>query len=336
MIKCKKLAVILLMFVLTLECFAGEPNGKMIDIGTHKLHIVSMGENFKKDNPAVVFEHGLHCEASYWHTIQDKLAKNKIYSCSYDRAGLGWSEVSPEPRTLENIIQDLDSLLEASQVPVPRILVAHSFGGLCAQMYCAKYPEKVYGMILLDPAHENMLDDMPLKMVESWKYEKLKLSFVRYIPSFALGYFIASQEKEKLIKINYPASCINTRVENIFKPYYFSTLYDEMENIEISFAQAKQRLQNHNKPYLFGDIPLQVYIPSNFEDMSAYGCGKLSNFDEQTQDSFIAISKKQKQQQATRSTQGKLLCAQNCSHRIPLEQPDIVVDAVLTMLQKNN
>ena len=313
------------------ECCAQQeysPIGKMFNIGTHKLHLISTGEEFKDNSPTVILEHGLHCEATYWNDIQEKLTDREMHVCSYDRAGLGWSEVSPQPRTAENIVQDLDLLLEKADIPNNRIFVGHSFGGLCAQLYCMKHRNKVAGIVLVDSVHENMLDDMPSDMINSWEWEKYKLSWIQHVPAFLLGYLAADKEKNKLKSINYPKCHRDSRLENIFKPNYFSTLYNEMDNIYTSFDQVRDSSRS------FGDIPLKVIIADDFEDVSAYGCGKLSNFDQATQNSFIATCRKHKQEQAERSRRGELIIAEGCSHRIPLEKPQIVVDAVLAVVEE--
>ena len=312
------------------------PIGRMIDIDTHKLHIIETGKEFKGDNPTVIFEHGLHCDAAYWNTIQQELTNvHKMHACSYDRAGIGSSEVSPEPRTIENIAQDLDLLLNNANVTRSRILVGHSFGGLCAQLYCLKHPEKVSGMVLIDAPHEKMLEDMPKEMINLWKWQQYKLSWVQHIPAFLLGYIAASQEKEKLLHMRYPEQYVEYHIANVFKPTYFPTLYNEMENIYTSFNQIKNRLKpfgNDIKP--FDNIPLKVILAGDLEDMSAYGCDKLSNFDAATQKIFIEMCYKHKLEQSERSACGQLIVATGCSHRVPLENPDIIVNSVLAVIKE--
>ena len=63
-----------------------------------------------------------------WRRVQTELAKS-YQVCWYDRAGLGWSDTSPKPRTIQNIVDELHSLLSKAKIKVPYLLVGHSFGG---------------------------------------------------------------------------------------------------------------------------------------------------------------------------------------------------------------
>jgi pimeloyl-ACP methyl ester carboxylesterase len=71
--------------------------------------------------------------------------------CSYDRAGLGWSEPSAEPRDARHAIQDLHALLANSGEQGPFVLVGHSNGGLRVTLYASAYPREVAGVVLVDP-----------------------------------------------------------------------------------------------------------------------------------------------------------------------------------------
>jgi pimeloyl-ACP methyl ester carboxylesterase len=74
-------------------------------------------------------------------------------ACAYDRAGFGWSDAGPMPRTAERLAAELHTLLEAAAIPPPYILVCHSFGGLTIRAYAASHPGNVAGFVFVDPAH---------------------------------------------------------------------------------------------------------------------------------------------------------------------------------------
>lgn len=69
--------------------------------------------------------------------------------CSYDRAGYGWSDVGPSPRTSSQISSDLHLLLQKAGVQTALVLVGHSLGGLYVRYYAARYPAEVAGMVPL-------------------------------------------------------------------------------------------------------------------------------------------------------------------------------------------
>jgi len=76
-------------------------------------------------------------------------------ACSYDRAGLAWSDPGPTPRTMLQDAYELHALLRAARVKPPYVLVGHSVGGLIARVYAERYPKEAAGMVLVDPTHED-------------------------------------------------------------------------------------------------------------------------------------------------------------------------------------
>lgn len=121
------------------------PPGRMIDLGSHRLHLYETGT----DGPAIVMESGLMSTVLSWTELQRELSKS-FRVVSYDRAGLGWSEVGPMPRTADRIVDELRRALGKAGISPPYILIGHSFGGLLMPLYAARYPNEVTGMVLID------------------------------------------------------------------------------------------------------------------------------------------------------------------------------------------
>lgn len=85
-----------------------------------------------------------------WSDLQRALAPS-YRVVSYDRAGLGWSDLGPMPRTADRIVDELHTLLGRAAIPPPYILVGHSFGGLTMPLFAARFPGEIAGMVLVDP-----------------------------------------------------------------------------------------------------------------------------------------------------------------------------------------
>jgi pimeloyl-ACP methyl ester carboxylesterase len=128
--------------------------GRSVDIGGRTLNIFCSGTG----GPAVIFDSGGDGPGLEWEPVQTEAAKF-TQACWYDRAGIGWSDPGPFPRTSVAIASDLHELLGRAGVAPPYVLVGASFGGMNVRIYNGLYPNEVAGMVLVDSGHE----DEPLR-----------------------------------------------------------------------------------------------------------------------------------------------------------------------------
>jgi len=112
------------------------------------MHINCVGEG----SPTVILEAANLGMSAHWVKVQQQLTKTTRV-CAYDRAGMGWSEGGPEPRDAKRISSELHTLLGGADTEGPYVLVGHSYGGLYARMYAARYPKQVAGVALVDSSH---------------------------------------------------------------------------------------------------------------------------------------------------------------------------------------
>ncbi len=124
------------------------PPGQLIDVRGHRLHVHCTGEG----GPTVLLEAGGYGASLQWAWVQPGVAQF-TRTCAYDRAGLGWSDSVPGPRTASVEAEELRSLLTNAHEPGPYVLVASSYGALVARAFAARYADQVAGMVLVDPAH---------------------------------------------------------------------------------------------------------------------------------------------------------------------------------------
>src|SRR5512133_1842630 len=124
---------------------ANPPPGQMVDVGGYRLHIHCTGSG----SPTVVIESGWGDMAASWGWVQPEVAK-ATRVCTYDRAGMGWSESSPEPRAAREYAKELHTLLAKANEPGPYVLVGHSMGGYTILVYAHDYPDEVSGLVLVD------------------------------------------------------------------------------------------------------------------------------------------------------------------------------------------
>jgi pimeloyl-ACP methyl ester carboxylesterase len=132
--------------------------GKSIDIGGRNLNLYCSGEG----SPTVIFESGGGAPGYTWVNIQPEVA-NFTRACWYDRAGYGWSDPGPQPRTSVAIVSDLHALLGIARVAPPYVLVGVSFGGFPVRVFAGRYPDEVEGIVLVDATHEDQHEPDSMK-----------------------------------------------------------------------------------------------------------------------------------------------------------------------------
>ena len=118
--------------------------GQLIDIGGRKLNIYCSGEG----SPAVIFEGAGHTAGYAWIQIQAEAARF-TRACWYDRAGYGWSDPGPSPRSFKAIAKDLHALLGAAAVASPYVLVGATAGAFHVRVFNGLYPDEVAGAVLI-------------------------------------------------------------------------------------------------------------------------------------------------------------------------------------------
>jgi pimeloyl-ACP methyl ester carboxylesterase len=127
------------------------PAGQLVAVSGHKMHLYCTGQG----GPTVVLESGAADYSLGWTRVQPELSKTTRV-CSYDRAGLGWSDPGPEPRDPQQIATELHSLLVTAGISAPYVIVGHSIGGKYVRMFAGLYPSEVVGMVLVDARHESL------------------------------------------------------------------------------------------------------------------------------------------------------------------------------------
>jgi pimeloyl-ACP methyl ester carboxylesterase len=294
------------------------PPGRLVQVNEGRMHIHVTGEG----TPTVVFESGMGASCLSWTLLQPQVAQF-ARAVSYDRAGHGWSDPVPEPRTARQIAQELHTLLDAAGIPGPYVLVGHSFGGYVNRAFAHLYCNEVVGMVLVDSLHpaewENPTPEQ-LRMIEvglryAWIAAWLaRLGFVRFClarlarGSIKLGWAAASVfgvgaaaalqriagEIRKL-----PAPILPIVRELWSQPKNFMSLGQHVAVLPVSAAQAAAVSS-------LGDLPLVV----------------LSG------DHHAAPFIDWQRDLAQLSSCGRHLVASDCGHWIHLDHPELVTRAI--------
>jgi pimeloyl-ACP methyl ester carboxylesterase len=136
------------------------PPGQLVDVGGYRLHLHCVGQG----SPTVVLDAGLGAFSLDWGAVQPEIARTTRV-CAYDRAGLGWSEPGPRPRSPQQFSDELHTLLTNAGIQGPYVLVTHSISGKTARLFASQHPNQVAGMVLVDARHESVDDHLTPEQV---------------------------------------------------------------------------------------------------------------------------------------------------------------------------
>ena len=122
--------------------------GTFARVGQHRLHYRCEGEG----TPTVIFDAGIAASSLSWTLVQPEVARF-TRACSYDRAGLAWSDVSTTPRSMSILVDELHQLIQQANLQPPFVLVGHSFGGLVIRAFARAHPREIAGLVFVDTLH---------------------------------------------------------------------------------------------------------------------------------------------------------------------------------------
>jgi pimeloyl-ACP methyl ester carboxylesterase len=138
------------------ELASTPPPGQLVDVGGHRLHLWCTGAG----GPPVILEAGLGGSSAGWGFVQPEIARFTRV-CSYDRAGMGYSDPGPSPRTARRIADELAELIDRSGLDRPVVLVAASSGGFDVRIFASDHTDRVAGLVLIDASHEDQPHQVP-------------------------------------------------------------------------------------------------------------------------------------------------------------------------------
>ncbi len=270
--------------------------GQLIDIGGYRLHINCTGHG----TPTVILDSGLGDSYISWRKVQPQISEFARV-CSYDRAGLGYSNSSPGPRTSKVIAEELHTLLHNAGVSPPYILVGHSMAGFDVRLYASLYRSEVAGMVLVDASHPDQKKRFPQALNDldaTWLRER---EFLEFTMPFGLPRFLGFCGPDAEVRA---ADC---------------NFHSAREGVAELKAFPESAVQTATTGTL-GDIPLAVlsHDPDQPEpDLPEDLIKPANDAWQQMQDELAHLS-----------ARSKHAIARNSGHHIQLDRPDLVVDAV--------
>jgi pimeloyl-ACP methyl ester carboxylesterase len=269
------------------ELAATPPPGHLVDIGGYRLHLWCTGDGA----PAVILDTGLGGSSADWGFVQPDVARFTRV-CSYDRAGMGYSDPGPSPRTARRIASELAELLVRSGIGGPVVLVGASIAGFDVRVFASDHPERAAGLVLVDASHEDQAHEVP-RMA---RFVPL-LSTIGVLRLFGVSF---GQSIESLA----PSVRQFARATR-FRAAGYQAAADEIIQIRQSASEVRSSRRKLTIPVL----------------VITGGRGADENWRQLQRD------------QASLSERGCLIIAQESGHVVSVDQPEVVVGAIRTVVE---
>jgi pimeloyl-ACP methyl ester carboxylesterase len=270
--------------------------GQMVDVGGYRLHINCTGTG----SPTVVIDAGLGDWSTLWGDVQADVAKTTRI-CTYDRAGMGWSEPGPLPRDAKQFAKELHTLLHNAGIEGPYVMAGHSMGGLTVLVFAREYPSEVAGIVMIDSMTPEQFTvhpaDAESQMVSpehafSVSSALARIGVVRVLAR-PLGLVPAGAHDE------------SAYVSRVVRPRNLQAFDDEMQGMPRSGVQA-------GAVESFGDLPL-IVLTARQNQMEKW---------QQRQTDLLRLSSNSQQLFA------------DSDHNIHMEQPQAAAAAIVQMVEQ--
>lgn len=273
-------------------------------------------------SPTVILSAGGGCSTLHWGRVQGSLARtNRVLA--FDRAGMGFSDPGPFPRTTSRVLSDLRAALDALDVRPPYVLVGHSMGSFDARLFAFRHPDEVVGMVLVDPRgnrHRERSNAAAPSLGPIQRREARELQ--RKAPIARSNPAPGTAEYDGLVGKRDPAlteAVSNALRDLALRPSYWRTLKSELDAASGASDEEVQAAERQL------DIPLIVLsslwapipgIPP--DEMQALNAAWRASHDE-----LAALSPRGVRRDSP----------DGVGHMIQLQRPDIVIDAVREVIR---
>jgi pimeloyl-ACP methyl ester carboxylesterase len=313
--------------------------GRLIDIGGRNINMYCMGSG----TPAVVFDAGFEDWSPAWATIQPAVAA-WTQACSYDRAGSGFSDPGPLPRSSLNIAQDLYAALQKANIKGPYVLVGHSFGSFNTRMFADQHMSDVAGLVLVDASDYDLLTATPAEVAADHAHIAAIASGLQ-----ACGGAVAHYRPLPTMppRPNSPAVECNRQFfrglpEKMFSAQLNAQLLKEVLKSDRQYVASASEIQNlapdgETMTYLrmerrsFGNRPVRILTALNHNYDTPETPADVRKKDaaeervhQQTQALFLSLS-----------TDSKQLLAPESGHYIQFDDPALVLGAIHDVVERS-
>jgi pimeloyl-ACP methyl ester carboxylesterase len=251
--------------------------------------------------PTVVFEAGMGSSRVAWAAVTPLLGA-RVSAVVYDRSGLGRSAATNGPRDLAALARDLGEVLDQIG-PGPFVLVGHSWGGPIVRVAAAAHPDRVAGLVLVDPSDERC--DLFFRSSHS-RFEKL----AKPLAPIAARLGLFKRRVRKLAAHLPPAAAAEMCAEDA-SPAAITTSLAEMETWTADLRGLRDR------PPSVPDVPITIISG-----------GQAGRFERAKRAALVDAHRGS----AAAAPQGRHVLATASNHFVPFTEPQVVADEVLRII----
>jgi len=279
------------------------PSGDIYEVDGRRSHLHCSGDG----SPTVILEAGLDSGGSLsWSNIYPDLAERSRV-CSYDRAGIMWSQSRDEPRDALSIADELHALLAAASESPPYIMVGHSIGGILVRVFDQRFPGEVVGFVFVDSSHPEQNERLPPEFTEA---NLPPLALIRTLSAIGVLRLISSSAGPGAL----PEEAAAAR--DGFRPKSTVGTMREMAALSATLKQGDQER-------LLGDRPLIVLTAGRLPDSLPPGIGQSAA------DRFLQeVWPELQTELAALSTNSDHRIRPNATHYVHWDDPEAVVAAI--------
>jgi pimeloyl-ACP methyl ester carboxylesterase len=282
--------------------------GAMVDIGGRRIHLDCRGSG----TPVVVFESGLDLYGSLsWSAVQEPVARF-TRACSYDRAGIMWSDRASGARDGAAVAGDLHNALQAAGEKGPYVMVGHSLGGPYLMTFTKQFGSDVAGVVFVDASHP----DQQIRLKEAiGKAVEESMTGPKVLAALAWT-GLPRVMTQSLGQAKAPARVNAAMVAHL--PRSLSPMLDELAAIDQTFNEAGTVRSLGNRPL----IVLTAAAPYQTADLATLGLNAEEG--QRLQAAWLELHR----DEASWSSRGREIRLDDSHHYIQFERPDAVIDAV--------
>lgn len=293
---------------------ANPPPGRIYDVNGYAMHIYCTGTG----SPTLVLESGHGEDFTVWGKVQPSLSR-VTRTCSYDRAGFGWSDPQPGERDAIHIADQLHALLMQAGITEPIVLEGHSGGGLFALVYASKYPRDIAGLVLVDAYTPSPLPEPPFAVALD-HHSSAEFAFVKATVALGVARLMGQCDS---IPSGLEAYAGWIKASECDYPQL-----DAYVREDHALADS-QKEGAHAGP--FGNMPVLILSQDTRRAIPAFLSKRITAKDWQW---YGAVHDQEQAAYLQLSTRSRRVIATGSGHYIHYDRPDVVIQQTITLVRQ--